>query len=102
MEVHGDRLIDNLEVLKVGSLGELIATAHVDIIHKDILILADELEGTGTLYSIFSLLLVVGLLLPFAGSEIVGRGNADTVTVTLGLVEEVIFAIFGNDVTVDA
>ena len=69
MEIHAYLVVDGAERTQVVALGELVAAAHIYVVHEYVAVLADEFECTGTLDGICRLLLVVGLLLPFAGCE---------------------------------
>lgn len=102
VEIHAHLVVDDAERAQVTAFGELVAAAHVYVVHEYVAVLADEFECAGALDGIGGLLLVVGLLLPLARGERRGGGRLYAVAVSLGLVEEVVDAVAQHDVAVDA
>ena len=100
MEIHFHIIINHLKVLQIGRFGKLILTFHIHIIHQDVFVLSYQLEGSGSFYGIFSLLLVVILFFPLTGSQRLGRSDFNAIAMTFGLIEHVIYTILIYNITI--
>ena len=102
MEVHLHITVEHLEIDEVGCLAEFIATFHIDVIHENVLIRADELEDARAFDGICCLLLVFSIFNPFSRCQAACDGSLDAIAVAFGLIEEMEDTILENYISIDA